>query len=290
MKNFKTALLSLTVGSALLLSACGSSASSSSAASANSIVSAPSTAASSTADTTGNVTLKVGASPAPHAEILEYIKPALAEQGITLEIVEFSDYLIPNEALASGDLDANFFQHLPYLENYNAKNGTTLVSAGAIHIEPLGIYPGKSTSLETIKDGAVVGIPNDTTNEYRALLLLQEQGLITLKDGVSEEAVPSDIAENPHNLVFKELEAAQLPASLPDLDFAVINGNYAVGAGLGGTALATEGAESPYVNIVAVRSGDETRPEIIALIKALQTDDVRTFINDNYDGIVVPVF
>ncbi|MFV0413470.1 MAG: MetQ/NlpA family ABC transporter substrate-binding protein, partial [Oscillospiraceae bacterium] len=249
MKKRVNIVLALSVLAALLLSACGGAASSAASA-------APSASTSAAAE---RIALTVGASPAPHAEILEQVVPILAEQGIDLTITEFNDYILPNTALEDGSLDANYFQHLPYLENFNAENGTDLVSAGGIHIEPLGIYPGKTKTLEELQDGALIGIPNDTTNESRALFLLQEQGLITLKDGVEFKAVPSDIVENPRNLQFKELEAAQLPVSLPDLDFAVINGNYAVGSEIGDTVLATEGAESPYVHILAERRGAETR-------------------------------
>ncbi len=236
------------------------------------------------------VKLTVGATPAPHAEILELIAPELAQQGIELEITVFNDYLVPNAAVADGSLDANYFQHLPYLENYNAENGTSLVSAGGIHIEPLGIYPGRVASLDELADGAVIGIPNDPTNEGRALALLETLGYISIDPAAGLEAVPGDITENPHNLEFVELEAAQLPVTLPDVDFAIINGNYAVEAGLGDQVLATEGAESPYVNVVAVRSGDESRPEIQALVGALQSEEVRAFIEESYNGIVIPVF
>lgn len=286
MKTNKLSILAGALAATLLLGGCGKTAAVSSAAS-----SAVSSAASvSAASATQTVTLKVGASPSPHAEILEQVKPVLAKQGITLEIIEFNDYIIPNTALEDGDIDANYFQHLPYLEDFNAKHGTHLVNAAAIHIEPLGIYPGKTKTLTELPDGALVGIPNDTTNEARALHLLEAQGLIVLKEGVGNEAVPFDIVKNPHNLQFKELEAAQLPASLPDLDIAVINGNYAVGAGLGSTAIATESTDIPYVNVIAVREGDENRPEIKALIAALETDEIRKFILEKYNGVVVPTF
>ncbi|MDL2324568.1 MetQ/NlpA family ABC transporter substrate-binding protein [Ruminococcaceae bacterium OttesenSCG-928-A16] len=278
MKKIKFALLASALSASLLLAACGGNAASS--------VPAPA----STASAASNLVLKVGASPAPHAEILEQVKPVLAQQGITLEIVEFNDYIIPNTALEDGDLDANYFQHQPYLDDFNAKNDTHLVTAAAIHIEPLGIYPGKTQTLEELAEGALIGIPNDTTNESRALRLLEAEGLITLKEGVGNEAVPADIVQNPHKLKFLELEASTLPVSLPDVDFAVINGNYAVGAGIGNTALATEGGESPYVNVIAIREGNENRLEIKALVAALQTEEVRNFIVEKYDGVVVPVF
>lgn len=287
MKKTVIALVLSLVLLAALLAGCGGSAASSSAPAA-STPAAGSTA--SATDTAEPIKLVVGATPAPHAEILEYIAPALAEQGIELEITVFNDYLVPNAALYDGSLDANYFQHLPYLENYNAENNTDLVSAGGIHIEPLGIYPGKVATLEELADGATIGIPNDPTNEARALALLETLELIELDPAAGLEAVPSDITTNPRNLKFTELEAAQLPVTLPDLDFAIINGNYAVEAGLGDTVLATEGAESPYVNVVAVRNGDESRPEIQALLAALQSEDVRAFIEERYNGIVVPVF
>ncbi len=239
---------------------------------------------------TDETKLVVGATPAPHAEILELVKPVLAEQGIELEIKVFNDYLVPNASLADGSLDANYFQHLPYLENYNAENGTKLVSAAGIHIEPIGIYPGRAASLDDLAEGALLGIPNDPTNEGRALNLLQTLGYIKLKDDAGLEAVPTDIVENELNLQFAELEAAQLPVTLPDLDFAIINGNYAVEAGLGDKVLAAEGAESPYVNVIAVREGEEDRPAIQALVKALQSDEVRDYINEKYNGVVVAVF
>ena len=246
----------------------------------------------STPDKVETIVLKVGATPAPHAEILEFIKNILAEQGIELEITEFNDYIMPNTALDDGSLDANFFQHLPYLENFNVENNTDLVSVAGIHIEPYAIYPGRVELLEDLPNGAQIGIPNDPTNEGRALLLLQDLGLITLKADAGLEATPRDIEVdgNPNNINFIELEAAQLPVSLPDLDFAVINGNYAIEAGIRDTALETEGAESPYVNVIAVRSGDEKRPEILALITALQSDEVRNFIIERYEGEVIPIF
>lgn len=283
MKKASLVVTALAIASTLLFAACGQTASSTPASVA------PSAAASGSVAAEGT-TIKIGATPAPHVEILEQVKPILAEQGITLEIVEFSDYPLVNPAVADGTLDANYFQHLPYLDDFNAKNGDSLVSAGGIHIEPMGVYPGKQTSLDDVPDGANFGIPNDATNEGRALLLLQSLGLITLNDDIGLEATPLDIKENPKNLQFTELDAAQLPNGLPDLDYGVINGNYAIGAGIGDTVLELEGADSPYVNIVAVRKGDETRPEIVALVAALQSEEIRTFINETYGGSVIPVF
>lgn len=240
------------------------------------------------------VTIKVGASPAPHAEILESIKPALAAEGVNLEIVEFTDYVIPNMALDEGDIDANYFQHYPYLADFNEKNGTDLISAGAIHFEPLGVYPGKTASIEALADGATIAVPNDATNEARALLLLEKLGLIKLADGVGLAATPLDITENTKNIKFEEIEAAQVPNVLPDVDLAVINGNYALGAGLAGQVLTTEDKDSEaaqeFANVVAVRAGDESRPEIQKLIAALQSDETTAFINEKYNGTVIPVF
>ena len=280
----------------LSLAACGGTSPASSAAPASSEAPASSSeAASSEAPAAPEaVTLKVGASPAPHAEILENIKPLLEKDGITLEIVEFTDYVIPNQALDAGDIDANYFQHLPYLEDFNAKNGTNLSSAGAIHFEPLGLYPGKTASLDDLEEGATVAVPNDTTNEARALLLLQKLELITLKEGVGLEATPLDIVDNPKDLKFNEMEAALLPSVLPDVDLAVINGNYAVGAGIEDTVLTTEDKESEaakeFANIVAVRTGDEGKAPIQKLLAALQSEENAKFIDEKYNGTVIPVF
>lgn len=279
----------------LSLAACGGTSPAPSSAPASSEAPASSAAASEEAPAAPEaVTLKVGASPAPHAEILENIKPLLEKDGITLEIVEFTDYVIPNQALEAGDIDANYFQHLPYLEDFNAKNGTNLSSAGAIHFEPLGLYPGKTASLDDLEEGATIAVPNDTTNEARALLLLQKLELITLKDGVGLEATPLDIVDNPKDLKFNEMEAALLPSVLPDVDLAVINGNYAVGAGIEGTVLTTEDKESEaakeFANVVAVRTGDEGKAPIQKLLAALQSEENAKFIDEKYNGTVIPVF
>ncbi len=280
----------------LSLAACGGTSPASSAAPASSEAPASSSeAASSEAPAAPEaVTLKVGASPAPHAEILENIKPLLEKDGITLEIVEFTDYVIPNQALDAGDIDANYFQHLPYLEDFNAKNGTNLSSAGAIHFEPLGLYPGKTASLDDLEEGTTVAVPNDTTNEARALLLLQKLELITLKEGIGLEATPLDIVDNPKDLKFNEMEAALLPSVLPDVDLAVINGNYAVGAGIEDTVLTTEDKESEaakeFANVVAVRTGDEGKAPIQKLLAALQSEENAKFIDEKYNGTVIPVF
>lgn len=239
--------------------------------------------------------IKVGASPAPHAEILEAAAPVLEKLGYQLKIVEYTDYVQPNLALSTGDLDANYFQHLPYLEQFNEENKTTMVSAAAIHYEPFGIYAGKTASLEELADGAKVAVPNDATNEARALLLLEDQGLIKLADGAGLKATKTDIVENPKNLEILEIEAAQVPRSLQDVDVAVINGNYAIEAGLKvSDALAVEAADSEaavtYGNIVAVQEGHENDEAVQALIEALTSSQVAEFIESTYDGAVVPLF
>ena len=244
----------------------------------------------------GDTKIVVGATPSPHAQILEQVKDALAEKGWDLQIVEYTDYVQPNMALQAGDLDANYFQHLPYLESFNAENKTDLVSAGMIHYEPFGIFPGKTASLDELGDGAKIGVPNDTTNEARALNLLAEQGLITLKDGVGLTATKTDIVENAKNLEIIEIEAAQLPRSLPDLDVAAVNGNYAIDAGLSvaNDALALEDSESlgaqTYGNVIAVRAGEEESDKSKALLAALQSSAVREYIENTYDGAVVALF
>lgn len=240
-------------------------------------------------------TLVVGATAAPHAEILEVVKPILAEQGYDLQIQEFTDYVLPNRALEEGELDANYFQHIQYLESYNEQNGTDLVSAGEIHYEPFGIYAGKTTELSQLPDGATVFVPNDITNEARALLLLQDQGLLTLKEGAGLEATPNDIEENPKNLEIVEMEAAMIPRTMDDCDIAIINGNYALEAGLNvSEALAAETSDSlaaqTYANVVAVRSGDENSEKIQALVQALCSDEVKEFIDATYNGAVVALF
>ena len=295
MKKLISATLAATL--ALSLAACGSSASSTEAASTESTA-ASSEAAESTAETSelAGTTLKVAASPTPHAEILNVAKDILAEQGITLEVVEFSDYVQPNLVTESGEVDANYFQHTPYLESFNEENGTHLVSVGAIHYEPFGIYPGKSNDLANIADGATIAVPNDTTNEARALQLLAAQGLITVRDGAGLTATINDITDNPHNLQIKEIEAAQLPRTVQDVDLAVINGNYAMEAGfsVGKDALATEDASSEaaqtYANVLVVKEGNENNPAIQALLKALQSDEVKNYIDQTYDGAVVAIF
>ena len=298
-------LISATLAASLALSlaACGSSASTDSAAASSEAASSESTAASSaaaesTAETSelAGTTLKVAASPTPHAEILNAAKDILAEQGIDLEVIEFTEYVQPNLVTESGEVDANYFQHKPYLDSFNVEQGTHLVSVGAVHYEPFGIYPGKSSDLENIADGATIAIPSDTTNEARALQLLAAQGLITVRDDAGLTATVNDITENPHNIKFEEIEAAQLPRTVRDVDFAVINGNYALAAGFSvkNDALATEDASSEaaqtYANILAVKEGRENDPAIQALYAALTSDKVKDYINSTYDGAVVPIF
>ena len=286
----------LAFGLTASLTACtGSPAVSSSAAESSAAPASSSEPASSESAPAGEgKTIVVGASPAPHSEILEAIKPVLAEQGITLEIKEFTDYVIPNLALDEGDIDANYFQHLPYLENFNTENKTNLSSAVAVHFEPLGVYPGKTASLDALADGATIAVPSDPTNEARALQLFQKLGFIKLTEGVGLDATPLDIIENTKNLNFKEIEAAQLPRVLPDVDLAVINGNYALGAGIADKMITSEDAASDaaqkFANILAVRTGDESRPEIQALVQALTSQTAKEFIEKSYTGTVIPVF
>lgn len=237
--------------------------------------------------------IRIGACVTPHSEILEVIKDDLAEEGWELEIVEYNDYVLPNTALEDGELDANYFQHKPYLDNFNEEKGTHIVGVANVHFEPMAVYAGKTASLADVYDGATVAVPNDTTNEARALLLLEAQGLIKLDEKAGVTATILDIVENPYNLDIKELEAAQIPKAIQDVDFAVINGNYAIEAGLT-ESLAVEDAKSlaaeTYANIVCVKEGDEETEKTKALVKAILSDEVRDFINENYPGAVVPVF
>ena len=254
---------------------------------------APSEDAAPSQDDADLVSITVGATPTPHAEILNFAKDLLKEKGVDLTVQEFTDYVLPNMALESSELDANFFQHKPYLDNFNEENKTSLVSIGAIHYEPMGIFAGKTAALADLADGAKVSVPNDATNEARALLLLEAQGLIKLNPEAGVQATKNDITENPKNLDIVELEAAQLARSLPDVDISVINGNYAIQAGLSlADALATEAADSlsaeTYANIIAVRAGDEQREELNALVEVLKGDEVKAFINETYAGAVVP--
>ena len=239
-------------------------------------------------------TISVAASATPHAEILEQAKPLLEEKGYELEVKIFEDYIIPNEVVESGDFDANYFQHIPYLESFNEEKGTHLVDAGDIHYEPFGIYPGKKESLDDIEEGDTIAVPNDTTNEARALLLLQDNGIIKLKEGVGLEATKNDIEENPHNVEIIELEAAQIPRVVQDMSYVVLNGNYALQAGysVAKDSLAYEKSDSEaaktYVNLIAVKEGNEDSEAIKALVEVLKSDEIKEYINETYDGAVIP--
>ena len=244
---------------------------------------------------TENVVLKVGANITPHAEILEVAKPILAEKGITLEIVRLEDSVTPNTGVIEGSLDANYFQHVPYLDQFNKENGSTLVSVGAVHYEPFGIYAGKTTDLKDLPDGAIVAVPNNVTNEARALLLLDQEGIIKLKDDAGINATVADIVENPKNIQFKELAPEQLVAALPDVDVAVINGNYAIEGGLHvSQALAVEAndglAAQTYGNIIATSAEKADDPAIKTLVEVLQGPEISAYIQATYDGAVVPLF
>ena len=239
-------------------------------------------------------TITVAASATPHAEILEEAKPLLEKEGYDLEVTVFDDYVRPNEVVESGEFDANYFQHIPYLEQFNEEKGTHLVNAGGIHYEPFGIYPGTKDSLDDLADGDSIAVPNDTTNEARALLLLQDNGIITLKDGAGLNATVKDIEENPHNVEIVELEAAQVARVTGETAYVVLNGNYALEAGfsVAKDALAYEQADSEaaktYVNIIAVKEGNENIDKIKALVDVLKSDEIKDFINENYDGAVIP--
>lgn len=239
--------------------------------------------------------LKIGATPTPHAEVLHEAAKLLEEQGIELEIVEFTDYTTINPALDSGDLDANYFQHGQYLDDFNEKNKTHLVAAGKVHYEPYGLYGGRAKSLDDLTDGAQIAVPNDATNEARALLLLEQAGLIKLKEGAGILATIHDIAENPHNLDIVELAAEQIPRALEDVDFAVINGNYAISAGLNVAtdALVIESADGEagqvYANVVAVKEGHENDKAVQALLDVLHSEELADWITDKYQGAVLPV-
>lgn len=239
-------------------------------------------------------TITVAASATPHAEVLEQAKPILAEQGWDLEITVFDDYVQPNLVVESGDFDANYFQHIPYLDSFNEEQGTHLVNAGGIHYEPFGIYPGTKNDLSTLESGDVIAVPNDTTNEARALLLLQDNGILTLKDGVGLEATVRDIVDNPHEIDIQELEAAQVPRVKDEVAFAVMNGNYAMEAGFSVSkdAVAYEKSDSEaaqtYVNVIAVKEGNENNEGIKALVEVLKSDAIVDYINNTYDGGVIP--
>lgn len=239
-------------------------------------------------------TITVAASPTPHAEILQQAKEILAKDGWTLEITEFEDYVQPNEVVYSGEIDCNFFQHVPYLDSYNEEKGEDLVSVGGIHYEPFGIYPGTKTDLATLTEGDVIAIPNDTTNEARALLLLQDNGILTLSEGAGLTATVNDIVENPYGVKFQELEAAQVSRVTGEVAFVVLNGNYALEAGysVGKDAVAHELSDSEaaktYVNVLVVKKGNEENEGVKALLEVLKSDEIKQYITDTYDGAVVP--
>lgn len=239
-------------------------------------------------------TITVAATEVPHAEILEAAKPVLAKQGWDLQVTVFNDYVQPNEVVEAGDFDCNYFQHTPYLDSFNDERGTHLVNVGEIHYEPLGIYGGTESDLANIPDGATIAIPNDTTNEARALLLLQDNGILTLKEGAGIEATKNDIAENPHNVEVVELEAAQVARVIGETSFVVLNGNYALQAGLNAQtdALAYETSDSEaaktYVNVIVVKEGNEENEGVKALVDVLKSEDIEKFINEKYQGSVVP--
>ena len=274
-KNFLAGSAALIASS--VLAACGNSGSTSSSASETK-------------------TLTVAASPSPHAEILNnFAVPKLKDQNIDLEVKEYTDYIIPNQVTSSGEVDANYFQHINYLNNYNKENGTDLVGVAAIHYEPFGIYAGKSSDLKNIADGAKIAVPNDPTNEGRALLLLQQEGLVTLKDPENLEATPVDVAENPHSLNFVEVEAAAVPRQLQDVDFAVINGNYAIEAGLHvSDAVAVEAADGTaveqYANYIVTTPEKKDDDRVSALVSVLTSDDFKQYLSDTYGQDVLPAF
>lgn len=247
------------------------------------------------ADSDGtSATITIGATPTPHAEILEQAKPILEEEGIELDIVEFNDYITPNTGVDEGSLDANFFQHQPYLDNFNEENGTDIVSIGTVHYEPFGIYAGKTNDLKALKDGAQVAVPNDVTNEARALLLLEQEGILKLKEDAGINATVNDIVENPLNIKFVELASEQLVNALPDVDVAVINGNYAIEGGLKvADALAVESdqgiAAKTYANIIAVNADNADNEALLKLVEVLQGDEIQQYITDTYEGAVLPM-
>ena len=281
------AVAALGVVLAFGLTACGGNSASSSASGSDSSASASASAAASSDDKV----IKVGATPTPHAEVLnDAVAPLVEKAGYTLEVVEFTDYVLPNTATEDGELDANYFQHIPYLDDFNAQQGTHLVNVAGVHIEPMRIYAGKTASLDALADGAKVAVPNDTTNEARALLLLQTAGLIELSDPSDLAATPKDIKSNPKNLEFVEVEAATVPTVLQDVDIAVINTNYALGADLSADlVLQTEAGDSPYVNVLVVKEGNENSDKTKVLVDAITSQDVKDYITEKYNGEVIPV-
>lgn len=252
----------------------------------------PAASTSETAPAPELAVLKVGASPVPHAELLNLVKEDLKAQGVDLQIVEFTDYVKPNLSLNDGEIDANFFQHVPYQENFNKDHGTEIVSVGTVHVEPLGLYSNKHKSVEALPEGAQIAIPSDAVNGGRALILLADKGLIKLAENAGLEATEKDIVENPKNFKFIAVEGAQLPRVLADVDASIINGNYALEAKLNPAkdAILLEGSESPYANIVSVKKGNENNENVLKLIKALQSEKVKNYIDSHYNGGVVSAF
>ncbi len=293
MKKFLT--LSLAAAACVALSACSSSTTETTAADTAAETEAEETEAEAeteAAEDGEKIVVKVAASPTPHAEILNSVKDILAEEGIDLQVTEYGDYVIPNTAVEEGEMDANYFQHVPYLDQFNEENGTHLVSVAGVHIEPMAVYAGKAASFDELADGATIAVPNDVTNEARALLLLQSNGLIKLKDEANLSATPNDIVENPKNIKFKEVEAAMIPNIKDEVDLSVINSNYAMQAGLNPVedSLAIEDSDSPYVNVLVVKEGNEEAPGIPELVEALHSETCKKFIEDTFDGAVVPAF
>ena len=302
MKKRVTAVILTAALTVAALAGCGNTATSEPAAEATESAgttekteSAATTAAQGAENTSsGDKTITVAASATPHAEILEQVKSILAEQGWDLQVTVFDDYVQPNNVVESGDFDANYFQHIPYLNSFNEEHGTHLVNAGGIHYEPFGIYPGTKSSLDDLSSGDVIAVPNDTTNEARALLLLQDNGILTLKDGVGLEATVNDIVENPKDVKIQELAAEQVARVREEVAFVVLNGNYALQAGLsvGKDAIKFETSDSEaaktYVNVIAVKEGNENSDKIKALVSALKSDEIKKYINDTYDGAVIP--
>jgi D-methionine transport system substrate-binding protein len=291
MKKVLLTFFSLTL--ALVLAACGNNNAANNAANSAATTAPTEAAAEPTTEPAAEpVTLVIGASPVPHAEILKAIAPLLEAQGITLEIKEFTDYILPNTQLAEKGLDANFFQHKPYLDDQNTKNGTDLVSVTAVHVEPFGAYSKKIKSIDELADGAKIAIPNDATNGGRALILLAKNGLITLKDDTNITSTKADITENTKNLEIIELDAAMLPRQLDEVDLALINTNYALEAGLVPTkdALFIEGTDSPYANLLVARPDNKDSDAIQKLAAALNSAEAKAFIEEKYEGAIIPAF
>lgn len=293
MKKRVTAVILTAALAVAALAGCGNTATSEPAAEATE--SASTTAAQEAENTSSeDKTITVAASATPHAEILEQAKSILAEQGWDLQVTVFDDYVQPNNVVESGDFDANYFQHIPYLENFNEEQGTHLVNAGGIHYEPFGIYPGTKSTLDELEDGDTIAVPNDTTNEARALLLLEANGVIKLKEDAGLTATVKDIEENPHNVEIQELEAAQVPRVKDEVAFVVLNGNYALQAGfsVAKDAIAYETSDSEaaktYVNVIAVKEGNENSDKIKALVSVLKSDEIKNYITETYDGAVIP--